>query len=653
MMDNPRTVRPNLVFALRAMIGLFALHRCVSVRANLVFALGIVSFVLLSSLRVTAQIPADRVITSEAIAPKGQYYDVTVPNTLDLAERAKLSVRGLTRFLNPAQNYAPYGQGFFNVNPAFMSQTEIGRGEPSWGKIAESLIKAQLMCGRTEELDIEERMLKGMLQDKHIAQVSAGGPTATSRALYALIALYQVSPSPDLKAQIEAWVKAHIDLAKTDGDAAFYYDGPADPNYSYIWQAFIQGTAIRVLAEWYTVSGDQSALDMARRLANHMKRSKYWVPEAEPRAMAGNEHGHFMGHHHSYVQALMGLLWYGEAAGDYNLKEFARSGYEYMRCFGLASLGAYGEMCTTGDMTQLALKLCDTGMGDYWEDVDRYVRNHLTELQITHTSKLKTVVDQLAPHSRELNPVEETRDNVIERNIGIYLSDGTHPESIPAPYQPNARGPLMWTICCTGNCTPALYYAWESIVRCNNGIAQINLLLNRASPWLDVESYLPYEGKVVIRNKTAGKISVRIPRWADKASVTGEITGKSASPYFIGQYLVFDQVTAGDVITITFPVATITEKFSLKWATGGFWTESTVIKPEDQPGSTVYTMTFKGNTLVDISPRDTAFGYQLYERDQMRTATTAPMQRVNRFVSDQLISQLPNDEANDAVWMLK
>ena len=38
----------------------------------------------------------------------------------------------------------------------------------------------------------------------------------------------------------------------------------------------------------------------------------------------------------------------------------------------------------------------------------------------------------------------------------------------------------------------ALYDAWESIVRCLDDMAQVNLLLKRASPWLDVDSYLPY-----------------------------------------------------------------------------------------------------------------------------------------------------------------
>src|SRR2546430_15065435 len=35
------------------------------------------------------------VLTAERLKPKGEYYDATVPDTLDLAERARLSVHGL------------------------------------------------------------------------------------------------------------------------------------------------------------------------------------------------------------------------------------------------------------------------------------------------------------------------------------------------------------------------------------------------------------------------------------------------------------------------------------------------------------------------------------------------------------------------------
>src|SRR6185295_1476171 len=101
------------------------------------------------------------------------------------------------------------------------------------------------------------------------------------------------------------------------------------------------------------------------------------------------------------------------------------------------------------------------------------------------------------------------------------------------------------TICCCGNATHALFYAWDAIVQCHHGNAQVNLLLNRASPWLDIDSYLPYEGKVVIRNKTARKLLVRIPRWVNRSALQSSINQADANPYFAGNYLIFEHVTPG------------------------------------------------------------------------------------------------------------
>ena len=53
-------------------------------------------------------------------------------------------------------------------------------------------------------------------------------------------------------------------------------------------------------------------------------------------------------------------------ARDERLKAFVRDGYEYIRCFGIARIGLFGEPCTVGDMTALAVKLSDAGDSGGW-----------------------------------------------------------------------------------------------------------------------------------------------------------------------------------------------------------------------------------------------------------------------------------------------
>jgi DUF1680 family protein len=65
----------------------------------------------------------------------------------------------------------------------------------------------------------------------------------------------------------------------------------------------------------------------------------------------------------------------------------------------------------------------------------------------------------------------------------------------------------------------------------------VNLLLNRVSPWIDVASHLPFEGKVEIRVHDAERVRVRIPDWVDKAKVRAEVNAKGVEPAWSARYL--------------------------------------------------------------------------------------------------------------------
>ena len=77
-----------------------------------------------------------------------------------------------------------------------------------------------------------------------------------------------------------------------------------------------------------------------------------------------------------------------------------------------------------------------------------------------------------------------------------------------------------------------------------------------------------------------------------------------------------------------------TEKYTLMWKQTEFWKESTNLGPSWKPDSppTTYTCRFRGNTLVDVSPRAAGPGYPLYRRDGMQ-ATEAPMKKVIRYIA--------------------
>ncbi|RKZ71974.1 MAG: hypothetical protein DRQ57_17980, partial [Gammaproteobacteria bacterium] len=203
-------------------------------------------------------------------------------------------------------------------------------------------------------------------------------------------------------------------------------------------------------------------------------------------------------------------------------------------------------------------------------------------------------------------------EDVIERSMGIFLSN-SKPTSVHIPFT---------MLCCTGNGTQGIYYAWEGALRESGDTAQVNMLINRAAKLLDVDSYLPYEGKVVLHNKAARRISVRIPFWVDRKEIRANVAGNSVVLDWLGNNLVFENIKPGDAITLTFPVKETTSKY-------------TVNAHSDQ--EQVYTCTFRGSTCVDISPRDEVkTNYPMYLRDHMKK-DKAPMKTKTRFVSEKKI----------------
>ena len=582
-------------------------------------------------------------------------YETYVPDTLDLANRASLAINALTGALDPERDYEIYFVVRFSANPPYMyhDTTGLPTNNP---KFAESLPMMRVMSGSKKNLDIENGMIKSMVsliaedglyyapakEERpwhegvgHVYRTPDGQVVrlgedfanvyGNSRMMLAMIAWYQKDQDAVWKSRISKMADRMIDITQKKDDYAYYPDAGIGEAFSYPKSGWTntdepqtermgaEGSMfmyhcgpIRAMSRWYAMSGDERALEFAGKLVNFVLKPKFWgVPGPEPNQVVGAERGHFIGHHHGHVAMLRGLLDYAIVTNNSRIKEFVRDSYEHARGFGILRIGLFGEACSTADMVATAIRLSDAGVGDYWEDVDQYVRNQLVEYQLVRTDLLEKVSE--ASPQRDVNPPQETSDRVIERNIGAFAGDYNNPTKLTN----------TWIMCCcTGNATQALYYAWEGIVRLNSGAAQVNLLLNRASPWVDVLSYLPYEGKVVLKNKKAEKLCVRIPRWVDKKAVQCHKNEEPSSLFWVGNYAVFENLSEEDEVTIEFPM----EKETVKYNYGG----------------KEYACHFKGNTLVDISPRDEGNGYPIYLREHYKKEK-AEMKKVTRYVSPVII----------------
>ncbi len=142
---------------------------------------------------------------------------------------------------------------------------------------------------------------------------------------------------------------------------------------------------------------------------------------------------------------LWALLEVGQATGDEHLKDFARFGYERARDLGIPRIGCFAwttEACAASDMVALAVKLSQYGVGDYWDDVEAYIRNQMIEHQLTDRDLIEQEVVGRGP-KWEPDPPQVISDRLVDRAIGSFART-------PCP----TRVYTAWTVCCPGQRVP-------------------------------------------------------------------------------------------------------------------------------------------------------------------------------------------------------
>src|SRR5208282_4765029 len=103
------------------------------------------------------------------------------------------------------------------------------------------------------------------------------------------------------------------------------------------------------------------------------------------------------------------------------------------------------------DMIGIATKLTQAGVGDYWDDLDRWTRNQFAENQLTDGEWIYSLAETMPKQPVAYN---ETADGLAKRSVGGFAGYAAGNEfALRAGFQH----------CCTGNATRAVYYIWESI----------------------------------------------------------------------------------------------------------------------------------------------------------------------------------------------
>ena len=122
----------------------------------------------------------------------------------------------------------------------------------------------------------------------------------------------------------------------------------------------------------------------------------------------------------------------------------------------------------------------------------------------------------------------------------------------------------------------------DSIITREGDLTKVNLCLTAASPYLDVDSYLPTEGRVVLKIKDTSRVAIRMPAWCQGQDLQWSINGIPSVPEVRGRYVQIANLRPGDRLEMTFPMP---EK-----------TVTHVI------GDLPFTLTLRGANVVHIDP---------------------------------------------------
>ena len=590
---------------------------------------------------------------------EGERYEAEVPDTLDLAKRAELAIHAITRMVDPNRDYALYGIAWFNRRPPVLvlSDSDGIDGGACAGKQFESLLLLRIMSGSTDNLEIDKGWMQSRLDitgedgivywlpsmlvntnypppfEEPYSSVESEG-----RHILALSMWYQHDKNPLWRTLIEKKVQRLTELAVKEEDYAYFTNRPYLPSSraaEVMFTAADRGETVkdpsggrgrfesrhsahqvnfmlsRSLCVAYRLTGYEPALELAgkmiRGVVKHQK--------------SFDKDGRWLDwHFHTSAASLLAILEYAIVTKDTELLELAKKGYEYGKVIGDPLVGFFPELvpgsdryirrhimtsetCEVADMIGLSLKLTRAGVEDYWEDVDRWVRNQFVENQLTSVdwvNKVPAEAFQFLPSVLEEKPVEAWESTEIQRAVGSFAGQAL----------PNDWGPVSMHLCCTGNAGRTLYWIWDSILTRKGERVQVNLLLNRTSPWLDVDSHLPYEGKVELMIKETEEVAVRIPEWTDRQKVSCRVNGQAQEFTWSGNYVEVENLKRDDRLTVKFPMR-----------------EKTLFRVI---GRSPYKLTIKGNTVVDIDPKGKI--NPIYQRDQYKQET-APLKKVTRFVS--------------------
>ena len=518
----------------------------------------------------------------------------------DLSKYAENSLNYLTKLTDEKMGYLPYWLVKMVDDPAHAKHCRVDDAElaPSWSK-ALTLIRKVLDTpeGKEQEAAFRKLMMENFREDglsySHSfpwEEIIYSNMHEACWVMDAMVYYYMDTRDDAVKEQIIKMIDALDKIAVHKTGRFFwhgYYDQPYKSAYfpfenhfegkgldGSIWtgrseEVTRNGGIVMALTEFWEMTGHDKAIELAEALVNHI---------AFDSRKFGAE-GHYVGHVHAAMWTVSGVLKFGLATKRDDIVSWARDVYEYTKKFS-TSFGwvpeyvnrkddslELCETCCIADMIRCALLFAENGMEEYWEDVDRFTRNHLVNSQISSPPEMK--VDS------SLEDTDTTTWKDLDQRVVGAFSAGTAVNFFPYDRTRVAGG------CCGATGAGTIFYVWNDIVWKKDNVVSVNLMMDRETDYALIESELPREGKVTVALKEDAALKVRIPVTADR-QVAVQVDDEDVAVIWDGTYILLRAVNAGQKVVVKF--------------------NDPIRKTVERQAYTDYQVKWKGNTVLYIRP---------------------------------------------------
>jgi len=302
----------------------------------------------------------------------GQRYGARVPDTLDLAERARLAIHFLTESPLP---WCDYDICAVNLIPYPRMLSSSYSSADTTVKLKEAVCMARLMSGSDQNLHVDRRWMAVILKQqgpdgliympvKGRPWVLAGLPNNVSGGVPDVdqwlspfvngqtlrnMAMYSALADKEFwQERLRKVVDGLVQIAVDRGDYAFFWPGahsaetepPPDVKPRFHFSAVELSQTSFGLTRGYRATGYQPALELARKL-NTYQRECFYTPDGQ---MITPQKDAVRAHTLAHVRSMISMADYGLIAGDREMLEFVRKTYEWAKSHANTETGYFPNL---------------------------------------------------------------------------------------------------------------------------------------------------------------------------------------------------------------------------------------------------------------------------------------------------------------------